>query len=80
MGFADKIYDKAPIFLQNQMCSLSGLLKNRERYGSAYREARSFCREFDGWSPERQAAWQREQLVRFVRDGTTHEATSGMSS
>ena len=68
MGFAEKIYDKAPIFLQNLMCSLSGLLKNRERYGSAYREARSFCREFDGWSRERQEAWQRERLVGFVRE------------
>ena len=68
MGFAEKLYDRAPIFLQNQMCSLSGLLKNRERYGSTYREARSFCREFDGWSRERQLAWQRERLVRFVRE------------
>jgi len=47
MGFLEKVYEKSPIFFQNVMTSVKGYLQNRNRYGKAYYEHRSFLREFD---------------------------------
>lgn len=68
MGVLEKVYDHAPVFAQNLMCSVSGFQKKRERYGKPYWEARAFCREFDSWPLERQLSYQCEALVGFLRD------------
>ena len=67
MGTLQAVYDRAPIFLQNLMCSAAGRQKYRERYGKVYHQTREFLREFDGWTEERQIAYQEEELRRFLR-------------
>ena len=67
MGTLQAVYDRSPIFLQNIMCSAAGRQKFRERYGKVYHETREFCEEFDGWTEERQIAYQEEELRRFLR-------------
>ena len=67
MGTLQAVYDRAPIFLQNLMCSVAGRQKYRERYGEVYRRTRKFCKEFDGWTEEQQLAYQEEELQRFLR-------------
>lgn len=67
MGILEKVYDHAPICVQNLMCTVSGWQKYRERYGKAYHRTREFLREFDGWTEDRQIAYQAEELRRFLR-------------
>ena len=67
MSRLQKIYDSVPIPVQNLMCSMAGRKKYRERYGADYWKAREFCREFDGWSDEKQRAYQNEELRKLIR-------------
>ena len=57
-----QIYDHAPLFAQNMMCTLSGWEKCRHRYGAAYWEHRRFLEEFDRWPLQKQVDYQNEQL------------------
>lgn len=72
MAVLQRIYDHAPVFVQNVMCTLSGYQKCRHRYGRAYWEYRKFLEEFDGWPLERQEDYQREQLQDFLRFAVKH--------
>lgn len=67
MGRLEKIYDRSPIFFQNIMCTVSGLSKNRNRYGKAYEEYRAFLKDFDTWPLEKQLHYQQEELQKFLR-------------
>lgn len=67
MGLPEKIYDKAPIFLQNVMCTASGYQRNASRYGKTYWNYRAFLKEFDGWPLEKQLNYQQEQLRDFLQ-------------
>lgn len=67
MGRLEKIYDKAPIFFQNIMCTVSGVMKNRTRYGDAYWSYREFLKDFDTWPLEKQLEYQSEELRKFLR-------------
>lgn len=72
MGYLEKVYDKAPIFFQNIMCTVSGLMKNRTRYGAAYRACRAFLADFDTWPLEKQLAYQESQLQEFLQYTVEH--------
>lgn len=72
MGRLEKIYDKAPIFFQNIMCTVSGMMKNRSRYGDAYRSYRNFLKDFDTWPLEKQLEYQSEELRAFLRYTVDH--------
>ena len=67
MGRLEKIYDHAPIFLQNIMCTASGWKKSSYRYGKVYDEYRAFLKDFDTWPLEKQLAYQQEEMKRFLR-------------
>lgn len=67
MGRLEKIYDKAPIFFQNIMCTVSGLMKNRTRYGDTYESYRKFLKDFDTWTLDRQLEYQKEELKKFLQ-------------
>lgn len=67
MGYLERIYDKAPIFFQNIMCTVAGIQQNPSRYGKEYRSYRAFLREFDTWPLEKQVAYQQEELQKFLR-------------
>lgn len=67
MGCLERIYDRSPIFFQNIMCTVSGLMKNRERYGAEYDRYRTFLKDFDTWPLDKQLAYQQEELGKFLR-------------
>lgn len=67
MSFFEKLYDKAPIFFQNWMCTVSGYKKNKARYGKVYWEYRQFLRDFDTWSVEKQRRYQMDELTNFLQ-------------
>lgn len=74
MGRLEKIYDRAPIFLQNIMCTASGWKKVSYRYGKVYEEYRAFLKDFDTWPLEKQLAYQQEELQKFLRYTMDHSA------
>ena len=67
MSILESTYDKAPVFLQNVMVSISGYLRNTQRYGRDYYNHRKFLADFDTWSFDKKRAYQNAELVRFVR-------------
>ncbi|MBR6119057.1 MAG: phenylacetate--CoA ligase family protein [Oscillospiraceae bacterium] len=71
-GRLERIYDHAPIWMQNLMCSVSGWRKYRRRYGGAYWKARSFCEEFDAWPLERQLEYQSGAMRELIRYAAAH--------
>lgn len=70
----EKLYDLAPICIQNLMCSMKGYVQNKERYGKKYEEYRSFFKLFDGYSSEQQKAYQLERLHELLRYAVEHSA------
>ena len=71
-GRLERIYDHAPIWMQNLMCSVSGWRNYRSRYGGAYWKARSFCEEFDAWPLERQLEYQSGAMRELIRFAAAH--------
>jgi phenylacetate-CoA ligase len=67
MELLEKIYDKAPIFFQNIMVTLSGYQRNRTRYGKVYYEQLKFLKEFDKWNLNEKLEYQKEELIKFIR-------------
>lgn len=67
MGYLEKVYDASPIFFQNIMCTVSGYQRNSHRYGKEYWNYRKFLKEFDTWPLDKQLAYQRDELLRFLR-------------
>lgn len=61
------IYDKSPIFFQNIMTTVKGYQNAKNRYGKTYYDYRAFLKEFDTWPLEKKEAYQREELIRFIR-------------
>lgn len=66
MGVLEKIYDRAPIFVQNAMVTLSGYQRNMHRYGKAYYEHLQFLKDFDTWDLNRKLDYQRKALIDFI--------------
>ena len=67
MEYLEKIYDMAPLFLQNIMVSVSGYQKNITRYGKAYYDHREFLSDFDTWDIQKKLDYQRIELLAFLR-------------
>lgn len=66
MSKLEKVYDLMPIFMQNLMCSVKGMLNNRSRYGREYWEYRNFLMEFDKLPLEKQLEYQMKELKDFL--------------
>lgn len=66
MTVLERAYDRAPIFVQNTMVSMRGMLNARSRYGSAYDEHRDFLVAFDSWPLTERLDYQRATLVTFL--------------
>jgi len=61
------IYGRAPVWVQNVACSLSGIRMRWERYGRVFRRALRFLEESQWWSYQEQRAYQDEKLADLVR-------------
>lgn len=71
MANLQNIYDRAPIFLQNTMVSVSGAIKARHRYGKVYHEHRAWLEDYDSWSLDRKLEHQAQSLRAFIKFATT---------
>lgn len=67
MGFLEKVYDAAPVFFQNIMCTASGYQRSSHRYGAEYWRYRKFLAEFDTWTFAQQVSYQEDMLRRFLQ-------------
>jgi phenylacetate-CoA ligase len=67
MSLVESIYNKAPIFFQNIMTSISGYQRNLTRYGKVYYNYLNFLSEFDTWNYEKKVEYQLEELKTFIR-------------
>lgn len=67
MSLAQRIYDKAPVFVQNLLCDLEGRRIARYRYGPEFFEALAWLNESQWWSLAKQRDYQnrklREQII-----------------
>ncbi len=72
MGLLEKIYDRAPIFFQNIMCTISGYKRNSHRYGKVYYEHRKFLEDFDKWDIADKRNYQLGQLRDFLKYAVTN--------
>ncbi len=66
MSRLERLYDIAPIWFQNMMCTVKGIQIYRGRYGEAYQEYRRFLSEYDKWPLNRKLQYQQEQLTAFL--------------
>lgn len=66
MSRLERIYDASPIFFQNIMCSIKGILNNKKRYGKEYWKYREFLEEFDTWPLEKQLQYQKKELIKLL--------------
>jgi len=61
------IYGKAPVWLQNVACSLSGIRMRWQRYGFRFRRILRFLEASDRWSLAELRAYQDEKLADLIR-------------
>ena len=57
------LYDRAPVWVQNELCTLWGRRLERDRYGPAFERWASLWAERRAWGEERLREHQREQLA-----------------
>src|SRR5690554_968513 len=62
-----KLYDMAPVWLQNAMVTAAGYRNRKSRYGKVYFEYKKFLKDFDALTLAEKQEYQRQKLVSFVR-------------
>lgn len=67
MSALQKVYDVAPLPFQNLMATVSGVQKNRSRYGRTYWEHRAWLERYDKWTLEQKLDHQDQLTRNFVR-------------
>lgn len=68
----DRLYQHAPIFMQNLLCSGYGYLLNRKRYNSAYRALERLVFRRDHLSPEALQDLQCQRVQAIVKHASQH--------
>lgn len=71
-GLSRTVYDHAPVFLQNLLCSLTGYRKKRQRYGGTWGAWKDFFEQARHWSRSKLEAYQDEQLRQVLRAAFAH--------
>lgn len=66
MSLKEKLYDIAPIWIQNIAVSFSGYIRNKSRYGSTYYKQRKFLIEFDNLTIDDKMNYQFHELMDFL--------------
>lgn len=62
-----KLYDLAPLSVQEAMTMGAGYVRNATRYGRVYWRHRRWLESFDSWPLDRKLEFQNETLVDFLR-------------
>ena len=68
MSLSVKVYAKFPIFIQNALVSLKGLLQHSSRYGKEYKEYLNYLYKFDQLNLERKSEIQNTELNAFITE------------
>ena len=68
----EQIYDISPIWIQNLMCTMKGVMNYRGRYGKSYQEYRKFFSEFDKLTLDDQIDFQVDRLLQFIHFAVSH--------
>ena len=63
----EKIYNHAPIWLQNVMCSVAGWRLRRRRYGVAFQKALAEYESHNTWSFDQMCDYRDAHLRKLVR-------------
>ncbi|MBD3367982.1 MAG: AMP-binding protein [Candidatus Eisenbacteria bacterium] len=66
-GFAEKVYRRAPVGIQNLLVSEYGRRIRRERFGDGFEEAARFLERSERLDPEEHRAYQDERVASLVR-------------
>lgn len=73
MGLSKNLYDRSPIWLQNVMVSLQGLVYNHRRWNVRYSlRLIDELRESQWWTRDRYVAYQNEKLRRHIADAAAN--------
>jgi phenylacetate-CoA ligase len=59
-------YDRAPVWVQNELCTAWGRRLERERYGPAYERFAAGWAERGAWDEDRLRAYQRDRLAALI--------------
>lgn len=62
MGLADVAYRKAPVFVQNLVCTAYGYLENSKRYNKHFEDFLSFFKCSDFFTAEQRDAYKRQKI------------------
>ncbi len=68
------LYDQAPTSFQNIMVSVSGIRKNRDRYGSEYRRYRAWLKDFDTQGREVKLQYRNTELMHLLNHAILNSA------
>ena len=65
--YAQSVYDRLPVLLQNFAVSLYGLQMRRLRYGGTFRKTLAWLEGSQWWSRDRIEAFQKEELQKLIK-------------
>lgn len=61
------IYDHSPVFVQNQICTIAGRVRNRQRYDSSFQKRCEYYREAGRWDQQQVLDYQYQRLTMLLR-------------
>jgi len=61
-GIRKRLYERAPVWMQNEICTLVGRRLQRQRYGGEYEKWSALWAQSRGWTREALEAYQCEQV------------------
>ena len=61
------IYDHSPIFWQNQMCTIAGRIRNRQRYDSGFQKRCEYYRQASRWNQQQVLDYQYQRLAMLLQ-------------
>lgn len=67
-----RIYDRAPVSLQNFLLSAFSARLSKKRYGGRFKEFTALLEQSQWWEPERMREWQTAQLRRVLVHAGNH--------
>jgi len=66
-GFAEEVYSKMPVCVQNVACTLAGINMRRTRFNKTFRDALDFLEKSQWWSLAEQCEYRDDQLRKIIR-------------
>lgn len=61
------VYDHSPVFWQNQMCTIAGHIRNRQRYDESFQERCEYYRAAGKWNQQQVLDYQYQRLYELLQ-------------